>query len=240
LAGWLGSAHQGNGRQEAAKNLITRSIEIFEDLNQSESVAEAQSDLALCYWREGAFDEARVYLAKALDLLENANSDLKACLLIRSGMVEATAGRFSQALGYYEKSAPLVEQSTEHALKGTFHNSLGTILSRLAAAENRKDYLDQALIEYAAASFHFEQAGHHRFRARVENNLGYLFFTIARFQEAYVHLDRARHLFLTSEPPRVFMKPEREHFWQKAVLKKQRSLPARLQTHWRRVMSKRD
>src|SRR6266853_1192217 len=36
LAGWLGSAHQTGGRQEAAKNLITQSIRIFEESGQSE------------------------------------------------------------------------------------------------------------------------------------------------------------------------------------------------------------
>src|SRR5713226_184687 len=41
LAGWLGSADQGNGSQEIAKNLITRSIEIFDGLGQSQRVCEA-------------------------------------------------------------------------------------------------------------------------------------------------------------------------------------------------------
>ncbi len=67
---------------------------------------------------------------------------------------------------------------------------------RLSDGANSNDYLDRALIEYEAASFHFEQAGNDRYRARVENNLGYLFFTIARHQQAHVHLDRARGLFL--------------------------------------------
>src|SRR5438132_2780771 len=35
LAGWLGSADQTEGSQETAKNLITKSIEIFEALGQS-------------------------------------------------------------------------------------------------------------------------------------------------------------------------------------------------------------
>src|SRR5712692_3584176 len=53
----------------------------------------------------------------------------------------------------------------------------------------------RALIEYEAASYHFEQAGH-RDRARVENNLGYLFYTMRNFDEAHKHLNRARRLFL--------------------------------------------
>src|SRR5439155_11269906 len=62
--------------------------------------------------------------------------------------------------------------------------------------ENRRDYLDKALIEATAASFHFEQAGNTRFLARVENNLGFLFFTLGQYGDAHKHLDRARFLFL--------------------------------------------
>src|SRR4030095_8882806 len=57
-------------------------------------------------------------------------------------------------------------------------------------------YMDQALMENTAASYHFERAGNFRYLARVENNLGFLFFTIGRFRDAHAHLDRARHLFL--------------------------------------------
>jgi CheY-like chemotaxis protein/tetratricopeptide (TPR) repeat protein len=69
------------------------------------------------------------------------------------------------------------------------------LLRRLATPENREDYLDRALIEYSAASFHFEQAGNERAMARVENNLGYLYFTINQYKDAHTHLDRARQLF---------------------------------------------
>ncbi|HMG73055.1 MAG TPA: response regulator [Pyrinomonadaceae bacterium] len=196
LAGWLGTTHQSESSQETAKNLITRSLEIFEELGQSEGVAEAHADLAICYWREGAFDEARINLASALSRLRSENIDLKACVLIRSGLVERTAGRLNAALRYYEQAAPLVEHSADLALKGTFHNGFAVLLRSLAVAENREDYLDRALIEFAAASYHFEEAGHERYCARVENNLGELFSTIGKFDAAHAHLNRARNLFL--------------------------------------------
>jgi len=95
----------------------------------------------------------------------------------------------------YSEAAPLLDRSEDHALKGTFHNGYGSVFQRLATPENREDYLDRALMEYTAASFHFELAGNTRFLARVENNLGYLFFTIGKYDDAHKHLDRARHLF---------------------------------------------
>jgi CheY-like chemotaxis protein/tetratricopeptide (TPR) repeat protein len=196
LAGFQGSADQTTGCQETAKNLITKSIELFEGLGQSEKAAEARGDLALSYWREGSYDEARIHLANALSLLTNEDSELKAVLLIRAGIVEVWALRLNEALRFYNEAAPLVQRSEDHALKGSFHIEFGLVFRRLAAPENREDYLDRALIEYAAASFHFEQAGNGRYLARVENNLGYLFFVIGRYKEAHRHLDRARHLFL--------------------------------------------
>src|SRR6185503_3474057 len=62
LTGWLGSTRQVAGAQEAAKDLISESAALFEGLRKSEKIAEARVDLAICYWREGALDEARVTL----------------------------------------------------------------------------------------------------------------------------------------------------------------------------------
>src|SRR5437016_4354927 len=195
LSGWLGSTDQAAGNQEKGKDLITKSIEILERLGQTREAAEAHGDLALCYWREGAFDEARIHLANALRVLGGDDSEVTAILLIRAGMVEVDAQRLDRALRLYDEAALLVERSEDHALKGSFHFEYGLVLRRLAAPENREDYLDRALIAYAASSFHYEQAGNERALARVENNLGYLFFTIRKYDEAHKHLDRARRFF---------------------------------------------
>jgi CheY-like chemotaxis protein len=199
LAGWIGSTDQTTGSQERAKDFITRSIETFENLQLDEKIAEARGDLALCYWREGSFDEARVQLRTALHLAPEENNDLRAVLLIRAGIIEERTQRLQEALRYYYQAAPLLDQSEDHALKGSFHNEFALLFTRLGTEENRRDYLDKALIEAAAASFHFEQAGNTRFLARVENNLGFLYFTIGQYGDAHRHLDRARFLFLETK-----------------------------------------
>src|SRR5256712_5486731 len=110
-------------------------------------------------------------------------------------MVEVWAQQLHEAVRFYNEAAALLDRSEDHALKGAFHNGYGLVFSQLAVPENREDYLDRALMEYTAASFHFELAGNTRFLARVENNLGYLFFTLGKYDDAHNHLDRARHLF---------------------------------------------
>lgn len=196
LAGWRGSAEQAEGDQETAKNLITRSIELFAGFEQPVRLAEARGELGLCYWREGSYDEARIQLADALNCLSDRDSELEAVLLIRAAIVEVDAQQFDRALRLYNEALPLVEETEDHALKGSFHIGYGILLTRLATPENREDYMDRALIEYTAASFHFEQAGNDRYLARVENNLGFLYFSIGQSKDAHKHLDRARHLFV--------------------------------------------
>jgi CheY-like chemotaxis protein/tetratricopeptide (TPR) repeat protein len=195
LTGWLGSTKQIEGAQETAKNLITESITRFEALQNKAKVAEAQTELGYCYWREGTFDEARVVLGEALGRLTDIENETKAVALLRSAIIERGAKRFNDAYHILVAAAPLIDEKGSDALKGKFHNQFATVLENLGRAEKRKDYIDRALIEYAAASYHFEQAGHTRYQACVENNLGFLFLTIKKFSEAHEHLDRAQALF---------------------------------------------
>lgn len=195
LTGWIGNARQIEGAQEIAKDLISESIALFEQLKDVEKVCEAQVDLSVCYWREGAFDEARVLLRNVLARIAGRSSKQEARAWLMLAIIERAANRNYDSLRILLDAAHLFEASDGHALKGAFHNQLGTVLKSLGAAEHRRDYIDRSLIEYAAASYHFGQAGHVRFRAVVENNLGFLFLRDDRYREAHEHLDRAQRLF---------------------------------------------
>jgi tetratricopeptide (TPR) repeat protein len=197
LTGWLGSARQIPGAQEFAKDLISESAILFEALQVSSKVAEARIDLAICYWREGALDEARVTLHLVLDTLKESRNEERLRALLNSALVEWTATRDRDALRICKEAAPLFDLSTNDALKGKFHNTFAAVLRSLGTSSNRDDYLDRALVEYTAASYHFEQAGHKRFQARVENNVGFLFATIGRFDDAHEHLSRSHTLSLS-------------------------------------------
>jgi tetratricopeptide (TPR) repeat protein len=196
LTGWIGSSQQIQGAQDEAKDLLSESLAIFERLNDGGLAAEAQTELAYCYWREGAFDEARVILAEALRRPGNDDCERRSVAILRRAIVEASAKRYNDALHILTEAAPLFETSATHSLKGKFHNELANVLSYLNIAEGRRDYADRALMEYTAAGFHFEQAAHTRNQAAVENNLGYLFSSLGNFTEAHAHLERARRLFV--------------------------------------------
>jgi|GEM_PF-441522 len=197
LTGWLGSMRQISGSQDSAKDLISESLTLFASLGETVKAAEAEIELAVCYLREGSFDEARVTLRLAVENLPDSARELKGLALVRSANVERSAERYKDALPFLLTAAPLVESCESHALKGKYHIALAGTWESLGIAENRPDYIDRALIELAAASFHCEQAGHIHNRARVENNLGFSLFRAGRFSEAHEHLTRARRLFNT-------------------------------------------
>jgi tetratricopeptide (TPR) repeat protein len=191
LSGWLGKV---KGAQEAAKDLISESAALFEEMGETNRAAAARSDLALCYWREGAYDEARAILESASALIKE-DETLKAKTVLRLADVETFAGRYSDALRLLTDAAPLFGEGASHYLRGSFRNELALVLRRLGTAECRQDYLDRAIIEYTAAAYHFDLARHERYVARTENNLAFLLYKLGRHAEAHEHLDRAQLIF---------------------------------------------
>lgn len=195
ITGLLGSTRQIEGSQETAKNLITESIGIFAGLRDEKKIAEGQIEIAVCYRRENALDNARVVLSEALSKLDDEDDDLKRLALLRSAVIEKLSKRFKDAFEIFTKAAPLFEAGSNHSLGGRYHNEFAIVLENLGAIENCADYFDSAAMEYTAASLDFEQAGHSRYQACVENNLAMLYLKVNRTAEAHDHLDRAQALF---------------------------------------------
>jgi tetratricopeptide (TPR) repeat protein len=191
LSGWLGTAKHKQGAQDISKDLISEALRLFEAHGKQTSVAEAQYELAICYWRTGAFDEARVVLQEAEKL---GNDEQRAKILIRSTLVEISAGRYHDALQILNQAEPIFH-TTSDALKGRWHGQMALVMRRLGTAESRVDYFDRAIIEYTAAIFHYEQAGHERYCGHNLNNLAFLLNKVGRHDEAHQHLDRAYNIF---------------------------------------------
>lgn len=191
LSGWLGSASQLDV-QEKAKDLLTEALHIFQTLDLKTKVSEAQYELGMCYFRKGAYDEARIVLDEAREGLED--DELEAKILIRKTIIEVWLGKYLESWEIL-KEAQLSFESCSDAVKGKWHGQMALIFRGLATVENRADYFDRAIIEYTASIYHCEQAGHERYCATTLNNLAFLLYKLGRYEEAHEHLDRA-HKFL--------------------------------------------
>src|SRR5437763_9478765 len=83
LTGLLGGARNVSGAQERAKDLLTEAVRKFQSQGKYQKASEAQCELGACYWRLGAYDDARVMMREALKPLTDADVELKARILIR-------------------------------------------------------------------------------------------------------------------------------------------------------------
>lgn len=194
LTGIIGAYRPIPEAQAIAKDLITQSHSIFEARQNQKKIAEARTELAFCHWRTHDVYEARSCLKQALSLL-TIDSELKAKAVLRLSNVEHSAERDQLAFRILDKHARLFHRINNHTLKGCYFTALGNRLENLAESEKRSAYIDRALIEYAAASYHFDLGKHRPYLASVENNLGFLYFKIKDYEQANEHLDRARRIF---------------------------------------------
>ena len=193
LTSWIGSKNQIREAQEIAKNLLTESITHFESIRDVTKVAVAQSEIAYCYWREGALNEARSWLDEALEKLTFEGA-ARARALLKLTTVEWTAGRFREALELLDANESLFRKITNHTIKGGYHTELAIIHRNLATMENRLEYFRRAIDEYREAERQFRLAHNQIFRADVINNVGFLLFKLGHHKEAHKYLNEARRL----------------------------------------------
>jgi len=228
VTGWITNA------QEQAKDFLSESLAIFESRKYKKKIAEAQTELALCYLRIGEYANASDLLKLALAEL-TIDNELKAKAILRSGIVKRNASLLNEALLYLTGKAPLFDKINSPLLKGCYHQTLGDVLKDLCESDRPGDYLDRAFLEYTAASYHFEKAEHRRYLANVENNLGFLYLKINCCKEAHEHLNHARRILtylkdritlaqVDETRARVFLKENRDAEAEKAARSSVRTL----------------
>jgi tetratricopeptide (TPR) repeat protein len=196
LTRWIGSRSRIRESQDVARDLISESINFFESTGDVKKIAAARAELAYCYWREGALDEARIMFKEALQKL-TVEGNTRANALLGLAVVEWSASRYEQALEILNANAPLFGKITNAATKGAYHSQLAMVLRELATPENRQDYFKRAIKEYEEAEHHFKLAQNATFRADVKNNLGNLLRQLSRFKEAHRYIAEARRLAST-------------------------------------------
>lgn len=201
LTGYLGSAAQAPGTQEAALDLLTESHTIFSSLRQTERVAETRIELSTCYFRKGAFDAARAMLDSAVELLGDGDDYLRALAALRRAIVEISDKRYEVALKVITDAKDLIHRCESDALRGRYHNEYGALLFFLS--ENGAAHFGEALGEWLAGRHFFYRAGHLRYCASAESNVALALVRLGRLRQAARYVKSARRLALCVNDGRV-------------------------------------
>jgi len=195
LTSWIGSKEGIEEAQEAAKNLISQGITFYESVNDVKKIASARAEIAYCYFREGAFDEARIMLTEAIQKL-TTEGNTRARALLKLTTVEWAASRHHVALQILNDNAYLFKKITNNIIKANYHNELAVVLRHLATSDprNRGKLLQQAIGEFETADHYLQLAKNKVFRTHVKNNVGLILLNLSRFKEAHRYLEQARRL----------------------------------------------
>ena len=194
LTGWIGNSNQIKEAQEIARDLISESITYYQSNGPQSKAAEARSELAYCYWREGQVNEARIMLHEALERLPPQLELKRARALLKLVDVEHSAARYYDALKVLTDNSDLFSSITHPAVKASYHNELAITWRTIGTAENQPEYFQRALTEYKAAEHQLKKARNHIYCASVKNNEAVVLSKLGRFKEAYRLSDQARKI----------------------------------------------
>lgn len=193
LTGWIGSQRQVKDAQETAKDLITESITYFESVGDQKKIAEARTEIAYCYWRDGELNEARITLRESLKTL-TAEGITRARALLKLTTIEFSSSRYHEALRILTDNASLFQKIGNDTFRGIYHGQMAITLRNIAKSEKRTEYIQRAIAEFQKADQHYKIARNAVFRADVKNNTALLLSNVSRFKEAHRYLDEARRL----------------------------------------------
>jgi tetratricopeptide (TPR) repeat protein len=188
LSSLLGNA-QASLAQEKAKDMVSEARRLFQSCDNLSKISEANCELGGCYFRAGAYEEARIMYAQAFN---GATPEQHCKTVIGAAIVEIFTGRYERADEILREAKPFFDDASD-ALKARWHGQLGLLLRR--SARGRIEFLDRAIIEFTAAIYHYERAGHIRFCGRNLNNLAPILYKLGRYAEAHEQLDRAHLIF---------------------------------------------
>jgi tetratricopeptide (TPR) repeat protein len=195
LTSWIGGQNQIKEADEWARDYLTESMRLFEAEKDAKKVAQVQTEIAYCYRRAGALDEARIWFVDALEKLI-IEGNARANALLGLSVVEWSLSRYDESFKILTDNAILFRKITSHSLKGFYHNQLAMVLRSVAPSHNRDAYYKRAIREYEAAELEFKLARNTLFRADVNNNRGFLLYKLSRFRQAHQYLNEARRLAL--------------------------------------------
>jgi tetratricopeptide (TPR) repeat protein len=168
-------------------------IEIIKnaDFMKSETLA-----LANALYHEGRLGQAVDLLCAHADRSEGDERLAASYLLAKT---YNGVGNHVEALQLLRACSALAHYSKDHQLLARYRETLGGTYQLIAERENFETNADRALIEYAAASFHYEQSGCLDVAGCTQNNIGLILCELGKFNEAREHFQDARR-FLVGYP----------------------------------------
>ncbi|MBA3631772.1 MAG: tetratricopeptide repeat protein [Acidobacteria bacterium] len=175
--------------QLRGKDLLTKAIEIFEELDDLDKTAEARVMLALCYWYEGEIEECESILQfTEEEFKENQLHPVYLQIRLNRLMTLHWKKDYQKAVEIIEELEIPMELCQDLRLKTMYHNQAG-IFYRLLGKYDKAVFNQNEAIRFA------RRLKSSRFIATSLNNLALLYMQMSDFKTAHSHIEEAISIF---------------------------------------------
>jgi len=186
---WLGHSKSKANYQLRGKDLLTKAIEIFEELDHLDKTAEARVMLALCYWYEGEIEECESILQFTEEQFkENHLHPVYLQIRLNRLMTLYWKKDCQKAVEIIEELKIPMELCQDWRLKTMYHNQAGVFYCLLGK-------YDKAVFNQNEALRFARRIKSSRFIATNLNNLALLYMQMSDFKSAHSHIEEAISLF---------------------------------------------
>ena len=186
---WLGRSQSKANYQLRGKNLLTRAIEIFEELKHLDKTTEAGVMLALCYWHEGEIEECESILQFSEEQFkENQLHPVYLQIRVNRLMTLHWKKDFQKAVEIIEELKIPMELCQDYRLTTMYHNQAGIVYCLLGK-------YDKAAFNQREAIRFARRIKSSRFVATTLNNLAFLHMQMSDFKSAHTYVEEALSIF---------------------------------------------
>lgn len=171
------------------KDLLTRAVELYEELQNRDKAAETRVQLAFCYWNTGEYLEAESILKSVEDDFgENILHPVYQQICINRIMICFGKKEFPQACRLIDKIEKTLAFSPDERLKSMFHNHAGMIYNALNEFEKAEYHLKEAIRNA-------QKAGNSLFAGANLNNLAFLYLQKSDLANAFAYIEDSIGVF---------------------------------------------
>lgn len=184
-----GKAKNLSSYQERGKNLLTKSIELFSVLNETEQALEAQIILGLCYFYESSFSESEAIFDNISNHFEgNHLHPVYLRTQLNMVLVLHWKGEFQKALEILEEIEVPMEFCEDARVLTMYHNQAGLIYRGI-------NQFDRAIYHYNKCIEIAQQENNTMLVGKIYNNMAFLYKNLENFDIAHLYIDKAVQSF---------------------------------------------
>jgi tetratricopeptide (TPR) repeat protein len=188
LLGYQGHFKKIKDSQLRARDILTGTLSVFEELGNAEKSAECENHIALTYSRTGEFAEARAWLTAAMGRPLPSNNIHRLATITYEMLIDIAEHQYDGIIRLYSKHESTVRAWADDWIGANFYINAGVGLLESGSH-------DDALDAYELARYRAERSSIWTTLGSIENERAIVFRGLGRFAKAHRAVDHGAQVY---------------------------------------------